>query len=434
MIKGINMNRILLLMMIIISGYQIESYSQTKETDKYNDRILDRLIQRTIEVSPKLNSLKKKQQAAETEADQVSNLPDPVLKLGVVNLPTNSFSFTQEPMTGKIAGLSQSIPFPGRLSAAGEVKNINPEIIQQELDDYTNELKMKVKNNYYDLANIRKTINLTKESKRLLESILKVVATKYKVLKASQQNLIHAQTEITRIEDKIMQLENKERTFQSNINVLILEDPANKVETGDLPEITTRELSVNLLDSLAQKYRPYLKGVKLQEEQARLMKEAAEYEFYPNFNLSLQYTQREEIAASNTNLNDLVSMIVGISLPINYGGKKSASVEEAQLKGEMIADQYQAARQMLYENFAASISKMRELEEREALIIDGLIPQTYQSYKASLAAYQVDEVDFINVIDAQNKLLQVETEMYNIRTDYFKEKSKLEFLIGTTLN
>ena len=428
------MKRTYLLIMILIAGYQIESYSQTKETDNQHDIILDSLIQKAIEVSPKLNSLNKKWSASETEADQVSNLPDPVLTLGVANLPTNSFSFTQEPMTGKIAGLSQSIPFPGRLSAAGKVKSKNPEIIQQELDDYTNELKMRVKNNYYDLANIRKTISLTKESKKLLESILKVVTTKYKVSKASQQNLIHVQTEITRIEDKIKKLESRERTYQSNLNAMLLEDPGNKVETVDLPGINPLELSIQLLDSLAQNHRPYLHGIKLQEEQAGLMKEAAEYEFYPNFNLTVQYTQRDEIAASNNNLNDLVSMIVGISLPINYGGKKSAAVEEARLKGEMIADQYQAARQMLYENFGASISKLNELEERETLISDGLMPQTYQSYNASLAAYQVDEVDFINVIDAQNKLLQVETELYDVRTEYYKEKNKLEFLIGTTLN
>ncbi len=61
------------------------------------------------------------------------------------------------------------------------------------------------------------------------------------------------------------------------------------------------------------------------------------------------------------------------------------------------------------------------------------MPQTQQAYNAALSAYQVGEIDFINVIDAQNKLLQVETEIYNIRADYYKELSILEFLIGTNI-
>lgn len=193
-------------------------------------------------------------------------------------------------------------------------------------------------------------------------------------------------------------------------------------------------LQVSYLDSLAREYRPYLKGVKLREEQSMLMKDLAEYEFYPNFNLAVQYSQRDEIAKTSTDLNDFVSFMVGISLPINYGGKKSAAVEEAELKGKMFADQYEAARQMLFQKFGSSISTLQELEEREELIANGLLPQTQHAYNSALSAYQVNEVDFINVIDAQNKLLQVEMEIYDIRADYYKELSQLEFLIGTTLN
>lgn len=398
-----------------------------------NDEILDNLISKALEVSPKLKVLKNKKLASETLESQVSNLPDPVLTLGLANLPTNSFSFTQEPMTGKIVGLSQKIPFPGKLNAAGEAKKIEPELVQKEIDDSRNEIKMEVAQNYFDLANIRKTIEYTRESKKLLQSIADVVKTKYEVSKASQQNLIQIQSEITRIEDKIKKLESKERTFQSNLNALILADPSNSIRTAELEDISQRDFSVNLLDSLAQVNRPFLSGIKLRVSQSKLMKNVADYNNYPNFNLSIQYSQRDRIARTNTDLTDFFSVMVGITLPLNYGGKNSSSVQEAELKEKMFEDQYDAARQILYQKFGSSISTLRELKEREELLKDGLLPQSQQAFNSALSAYQVDEIDFINVIDAQNKLLNVETELYSIRADYYKELNKLEFLVGTRL-
>ena len=422
------MRKTILSFLIIFAFFQIDLFTQQ------NDSHLQKLIKKAIEVSPKLKALQNKQLAAEAKVPQVSNLPDPMLKLGVANLPTNSFSLTQDPMTGKIVGLSQAFPFPGKLDAAGDVKSKDKEIIQQEIDDAANEIRMNVAKNYYELANIRETIALTRESRRLLENIAQVVKTKYEVSKASQQNLIQVQVEITRIDDKLKKLESKEGTLVSNINALILEDINSDVETRKLEEISAKSLTINYLDSLARKYRPYLKGVKLREEQTDLMKDLAEYQFYPNFNLAVQYSQREEIAATGMDLHDFFSVMVGVSLPINYGGKKSAAVDEAELKGKMFADQYEAARQILFQKFGSSISTLQELEEREELIENGLLPQTMQAYNSALSAYQVGDIDFINVIDAQNKLLQVETEIYNIRADYYKEISSLEFLIGTNLN
>ena len=166
------MRKVIILLAIILMSQNSSVIAQVQ------DATLNNLIEKAIEVSPKLEALKNKQLAAEAEVPQVSNLPDPMLTLGLANLPTNSFSFTQEPMTGKIVGLSQAVPFPGKLNAMGNVKSKNSEIIQQEIDDTINEIRMQVAKNYYDLANVRETIEVTLESKRLLESITQVVKTK----------------------------------------------------------------------------------------------------------------------------------------------------------------------------------------------------------------------------------------------------------------
>ncbi len=395
--------------------------------------VLDSLVNKVIRVSPKLKMLNAKAAVSESKIVQNSNLPDPMLTLGLMNLPTNSFSFTQEPMTGKIVGLSQAFPFPGKLSAAEKVQSKDVDINQQEIDDAKNEIANDVRKAYYDLRFSREALSVAYKSQTLLKQIADVVKTKYEVSRASQQNLIQVDVELTKMQDKIEELKGKESANLAVLNSYLLQDPSTPIETNEIPLIEKTEFTISELDSLAKSHRPFLKGIQEVENKAALMKNLSEYDFYPNFNVSVQYSQRDKIAATNTPLHDFLSFMVGISLPLNYGGKVSAKVQEQGLMQKMYSDQYDAAFQFLNKNFGQSLAKLKELKEREKLIREGLLPQAEQFYHAAMSSYQVGDTDFINVIDAQDKLYTIETNLYNIRTMYFKELSQLDFLTGTKI-
>ena len=179
---------------------------------------------------------------------------------------------------------------------------------------------------------------------------------------------------------------------------------------------------------------PFLEGIQLAKEKSVLMADFAKYDYYPNFNLSLQYSFRDKITKTNMPLDDFFTVMVGISLPLNYGGKVTAKVEEAEAMQNMYEEQYRFSLQSLAGNFGSSIAKLNSLQERIKLIEEALLPQAQQTYASSLSSYQVAQIDFINVVDAQNKLYQIGTNLYRLKTDYLKEKNELEFLVGTKLN
>ncbi|HKJ81751.1 MAG TPA: TolC family protein, partial [Ignavibacteriaceae bacterium] len=187
------------------------------------------------------------------------------------------------------------------------------------------------------------------------------------------------------------------------------------------------------LDSLARANRPFLKGIYIAEEKAALQKSLADYGYYPNFSLGVQYTQRDRLAQTNMDLHDLVSFMVGISLPLNYGGKTSAKVEETESMEELYKQQYNSSLQILNASFGSAISKLNTLKKRINLINNGLLPQAEQTLKAALSSYQVGQIDFINVIDAENSLYKIQTNLYRLKTNYLKEVASLAFLAGTKL-
>ena len=395
--------------------------------------ILDSLIRTSIQVSPKIKMLKAKRNAAFNRIEQNSNLPDPMLTLGLRNLPTNSFSFTQDPMTQKAIGLSQVIPFPGKLSAIGDANAIDTLIIDQEIRDSENEIRKNVTKKYYELNYVRRALFYAAETKKLLKDIADVVGVKYSVSTASQQNLVKVQLEITNIEDKIETLLSKERSALAELNAFLLRDAEVDIQTDIIDSVNTINLSVMQLDSLARANRPFLKGILLSKEKAKLKELVAEKEFYPNFSLGVNYSFRDELTNSTMGKNDLFSVVLGISLPLNYGGKYTAKEEEAISLQQFRADQYSTALQFLDGKFGSAIADLESLSERIKLFEDGLLPQAQQNLKSTLAGYQVNEIDFINVIDAQNQLFKIETNLYKLKTDYLKQIADLEFLAGTSL-
>jgi len=215
------------------------------------------------------------------------------------------------------------------------------------------------------------------------------------------------------------------------LNALLLRPADSQIITEKLPEINYKKFSVDALVDSTVKYRPFLEGIKEAKQKEVLKKSLAEYDYYPNFNLALQYSFRDKIERTNTPLDDFFSVMVGISLPLNYGGKVSSKVEETESMQMMYDEQYQMSLQVLRSSFGSSIAKINSLQERIKLISEGSLLQANENLKSTLTSYQVGQLDFLNVIDAQNSLLKIENDLYRLKTDYLNEIAELEFLTGT---
>ena len=395
-----------------------------------NNETLKGLIDTAIEVSPKIKMLEMKRLAASNRIEQNSNLPDPMLTLGFANLPVNSFSFTQEPMTGKIIGLSQAFPFPGKLSEQADVNRKDVDIVEQEILDAKNEIRKNVIKNYNELVYFRKAIEIANTNKELLNNIIEVVRTKYSVSTASQQNLLKVELEITNLAEKIEDLHSKENSQLAIINAQLMRPTDSAINTNEIQAIKYQKFTVEALVDSAIKYRPFLEGIKEAKQKEILKNSLARYEYYPNFNLALQYSFRDKIEKTNTPLDDFFSVMIGISLPLNYGGKVSSKVEETEAMQNLYDEQYQMSLQVLRSSFGSSVAKLNSLQERIKIISEGSLLQANENLKSTLTSYQVGQVDFLNVIDAQNSLLRIENDLYRLKTDYLNEIAELEFLTG----
>ncbi len=414
-------NLMLVILTILISN--VISVGQTKYAT------LESMIERAIEVSPRIKQTEIQKEIAKTEIEIGTNLPDPVLTVGLANMPVNSFSFKQEPMTGKIIGLSQAFPFPGKLSATAEAKAIDTLLTEEKIENLKNAVASEVTSLYYEIYLTRKKIELTQKRKELLAKISNVVERKYTVGKASLQNLEQTKVEITKLDDAIISLRKLEEGLTSKLRVLLqLSNNEKIIISNSLPQEPT---PINLEDAIKlAENSPVLRETNLGVKKYALLQEAKEYLNYPNFKVALQYSQRDYSQATGANWVDFFSVIFGVTIPLNYGGKNSSEIEKTKLLQKLYGEKYNSEYEKIKKQAAEFVAKLNSYAERAELLSSQLIPQTEKTLAASKADYENGKIDFANVMTAENQALKAETEFYEVQANYFKTLGQLKYLIG----
>jgi outer membrane protein TolC len=391
---------------------------------------LDSLLDIALKVSPKIKMLQSKQVATEARIPQVSNLSDPVLSIGTMSLPLSKFSFREDPMTAKAIGVTQMFPFPGRLEARAAVEQKDVEIVQQEIAFAKLEIIREVSKNYYDLWFIREALKLAKKNIEILRNISEIVQTKFTVGMASLSDAIQVESDITMLNERIIELEAKEKSLVSVLNAYLLRPVNSIITTDSLRDIPNIELDSEVWLSLAKENNPYLRQIILSEQKSKSYENFANFEFYPNFGLSLQYLQRDALGGSVGSGMDMVSLMFDIELPIDYGGKKSSMVEEAKVMQKMYSEEYQMALQMLNIEFVKALAELQEMQKRAKLIYEVLLPQIVKNLEVDIENFQVGKVDILNVLNTQRKYYEIETSLYSLRANFWSTIAEVEFQSG----
>ncbi len=415
---------LLILLTFMLSGWALSAQ---------NSGELKGLVKKAVEVNPKIKTLQARLNMAREDIPIGTHLPDPVFSIGLLNVPVNTFSFRQEAMTGTALNLSQTIPFPGALKAKAEVKAMDTLIVKQEIADLKNRIEQQVSILYFTLQEKRREIDLAGESMSLLKQIALVARRKFEVGSASLENVVQVEVQITRVKDKIEALKGEEQSIQAQINAFLLRNDKVYVATPKILSIPDKIFVTDTLLKWAAQNRPLLKGIKLYQDKAVLKQKEVEKKYYPNFKVGLQYTLRSYNKNTGINYPDFLGLVVGVTIPLGYGGSIKAEVNKSRYLQDYYGQQFHSSLQLLQQSFGRINAKMNALRIREKLLEKTLLPQALQAYQAAMADYQVNKIDFVNVIKAEDNILKIKTELARLRTNYSVQLAQIAYLTGTAL-
>jgi len=393
----------------------------------------DQLTQLVAEAqlnNPELLAAKARWEMAGHQVAPAQALDDPVLGVGFSNYPVDSLRADRTPMSGNEIKLSQNLPFPGKLAAKGEIAGQQAAWSQAIYEDAVLQLSRKVKESYFKLYYLDRALEVTDENLAILANFVSLAKTRYEVGSGLQQDLLKAQVAQSKQLDRQLMLRQQRQSALADFNRLLGRPSGTPllVPAGD-PGLEPPAYDAEQLKTSARVQRPmfasYLAMIRRYESQRKL----ARLDSWPNFNLWASYRFRDDDLADGG--TDFVSAGFAVTLPL-WREKRVEQVAAADSGILMARRQLEEFANQLDAGIDDSYAQLERNRSQAELYATGIIPQSQQSFEASLAAYAVGKVEFLSLLDSLMNLYNVRLDRLRALADYQKNLAQLEAAAGVS--
>ena len=418
---------------ILMTGFLFSTASLAQDIS------LDQAIQLAIENDPWFQGNQYKQQALDDQSISAGQLPDPKLAVGIANLPTDTFEFDQEPMTQFKVGVSQQFP-------RGKTRELKRQRLEQlgeqtvfQHEDCKAMVTLKITQLWLEWLRQQKTIALIEKDRSLFKDLADIVNANYASAlgKTQQHDIIQAQVELTRLEDRLYRLSEAADVHQAKLNEW-LPVPIDNLKSLELPAISfSMPNAIDEMNSNGKLSQYFLQHPKilLLDQQITVGDTAiqlAKQQYKPQWGINGSYAWRDDDPMGNDRA-DFLSLGVTFDLPLFTKNRQDKQVSAAVAQTEVIkTDKHQLLRQFTAQANQAK-AKLKRLDQRQQLYQTRLLEEIHEQVEASLTAYTNDNADFNQVVRARITELNSRIDALIIDIDRLKTIAQLNYLF-TTMN
>lgn len=357
------------------------------------------LVREALDRSPEIQMAALIVEAKRARVPQAAALPDPTLMLGVTNegRPIPFQTLGEAGFSEAYLGISQDLPFAGKRRLRREVAQEQADAAEWALEGVRRRVAADVAGVYYDLYAVHAALDVVGESTELLERLIKAAHVRLSVGQTSQQDVLDAEVEMSRLEERRSELGQRRAVLEAKLSSLLNRSdgapfgrPAAIAPTpipGPLDELLRR----------AQEQSPALREKDRVVAQGERLIDLAKRDRKPDFSLNFTYHNRG-------GLDPYYSLGATLTLPNLYGRQKHALAEAVALLGSARGGADQARAEVRYavtEAFQTASTAERLLR----LYDEGILKQSRLSLDSALAQYQVGRVDFLTLITSWRRLL-----------------------------
>jgi outer membrane protein TolC len=318
-------------------------------------------------------------------------------------------------------GLMVDIPGPGKLKWAANVASAESQVRYFAFELSLLQTAFTLKRAYYQLYFLDAKIGVNRETLVLLKDLEKLARTQNEVGKVTLQDVLRAQIEEDRLSTEIANLEDSRHPLLAQFKAalgLTSEQAAPPVPQQF--ESTSLDLTSDQLFAIALARNPRLKAMEAEVRRAEASLRLAYKARVPDFTIGLE----ADAKASPV----IYTPQAAVTLPI-WRDKIAAEIAAAQA-GKRAAEARLTAEQIaLAVEFAEKSFMFREVSRNLSLLQDRLIPKARQSLEVARSGYLSGQIDFFNLINAQQTLLGFQLNEVEARTQRELVLAELSLLI-----
>ena len=366
---------------------QVETYEALEE----------RLLEHPALQALRLSADAKRESAIATKA-----LPDPVISVGVNNVPITDPSFDAFLPTNKAIGVRQAIPNGGVRRARSRGVNSKAEQNDVEAAWMFSRLKAELVSALADQQRLEEQINLANARDTKYAELQDIIKTEIDAGRPAVFRLAQVDVERAEVARQIVNLEAESAEVKAQLIALV----------GAAPNIEPPELSFHQWQGAAQEfYAVQMAKAGINGAQASI--DEAKASFGPDWGVSLTYQQREEgngAFGSNFSGEDWFSAQVTFTVPL-WAPKSQTPKLRAAKSSKSAAEQrfHAVARRMQSEWTTLSASRLAA--ERSVIVFRQKLAAIDEQIAASLNNYEAGIGDYSPVIDGELAKLSFQSQI-----------------------
>lgn len=391
---------------------------------------LSTLVDEAARSNPDIQATRLGWQAATQVSSQVSTLPDPQVTLQhfSVGSPQPFAGYSNSDFAYVGFGISQDLPYPGKLKLKGEAALQDAAIGRNKLEAVRRSVFQQVKEAYYQIAYVQQTFEVLDRNGKLLEQVEKIADARYRVGEGSQQDILKSQLERTKLLREVAHHHELMSTQQALLRKLLNRPP-------DSPDISTQPLVETPLvytsDELLAKVRtenPEVAGQQEMVKKQSLQVEIARKDRYPDFSVQYMWQHTAEP------FRDYYMLSFSARIPIYRRRKLNPQMTQAVEELNRSRREYQSQIQTAYFDVRSQYIAAETASQMLKIYREGLIPQALATYQSGLTSYQSGGADFETLFSSFLDVLNFDGEYWKTLMEHETALARIEQITGVPLN
>ena len=360
--------------------------------------------------------------ALEHESVAAGALPDPVMRIGLANYPLESGGFTTEAMTQAQLGFTQAFPASGTREAGTRQLEQLALAMRQSAATREEDVLTAVRDAWLDVYFWERAHAIVDASRPFFDDMVRVTRSLYSVGRKDQQDLLLAELELSRIDDRLLEINRRHMQAVALLSRWIGNDARRPIAEKFPAWPNPPDLDV-LRAILPEHASVSAAEARIAATEAGI--DLAEADFRPGWAVDLGYGHRNGNLPDGGPRSDFISLSVTMDLPYFRKNRQDRKLSAALSKRRAAVE----SRDLLLRDLASTLdreyARWQDLSRRMELYEDRILDLAGSHAQATLTAYQSDAGDFGDVMRGHINELDTRVEHLRLRVERAKSYAAL---------
>jgi cobalt-zinc-cadmium efflux system outer membrane protein len=382
-----------------------------------------------------LRALSQEAKAQRAQARATRALPDPQLRLGLANLPADTFAWDQEPMTQLQVSLRQALPNGKARSARFEAAMEGARQTAEQRALAALELRAALRARLIDVAWRQEQGELLARQEAVLAQLEAQALSAFEAGRGTENDVLEARlARQARVQGKLQNdtaLASAESSLQRWLPEALLQQGPPPTLKALFPSFGSWPTSAAVREQLET--HPAVRRLEAAWKRAGAERAAAKADFGPDYAVDFAYGARDDLSPLGRR-PDLLSAGITLSLPLFAREKQEQGLVAAELREEGQRAGLQDALRALKADYdsqrGAAVQQSEALTHYETT----LLPLAERHWARSLARFGEGTLPFDRALAAALALLSTQSAALDLNRQRALSESALLFLVAQELD